>query len=69
MRKLLAGVLAVLHKASNWLLDHPAEDAVPSMKQFLGRLDDKVILEGLQKTRQGSRIPYDKLVTNEYLPK
>jgi len=84
-----------LHKASNWLLDRPAEDGVPSMKQFLGRLDDKVILEGLQKTRQGiprspritersvaltmdfllkigalkSRIPYDKLVTNEYLPK
>ena len=42
-----------LHKASTWLLDHPAEEAVASMKVFLGRLDDKVILEGLQKTRLG----------------
>jgi sulfonate transport system substrate-binding protein len=42
-----------LHKASNWLLDQPAEAGVPSMKPFLGRLDDKVILEGLQKTRLG----------------
>jgi len=84
-----------LHKASTWLLDHPAEEAVASMKVFLGRLDDKVILEGLQKTRLGiprtpriseravaltedfmlkigalkSRIGYDKLVTNDYLPR
>lgn len=84
-----------LHKASNWLLDNPAEAGVASMKQFLGRLDDKVILDGLQKTRLGiprtpriteravaltqdfmlkigairNRIPYDKLVTHEYLPK
>lgn len=84
-----------LHKASNWLLDQPAEAGVASMKPFLGRLDDKVILEGLQKTRLGiprtphiseravaltqdfllkigalkARIPYDKLVTHEYLPK
>jgi hypothetical protein len=65
------------------------------MKQFLGRLDDKVILDGLRKTRLGiprtpriseravtltedfllkigalkGRIGYDKLVSNEYLPK
>jgi ABC-type nitrate/sulfonate/bicarbonate transport system substrate-binding protein len=84
-----------LHKASTWLLDHPAEEAVASMKVFLGRLDDKVILEGLQNTRLGiprtpriseravaltedfmlkigalkSRIGYDKLVTNDYLPR
>jgi ABC-type nitrate/sulfonate/bicarbonate transport system substrate-binding protein len=42
-----------LHKASNWLLDQPAQAGVASMKPFLGRLDDKVILEGLQKTRLG----------------
>jgi NitT/TauT family transport system substrate-binding protein len=84
-----------LHKASNWLLDQPAQAGVASMKPFLGRLDDKVILEGLQKTRLGiprtpriseravtltedfllkigalkARIGYDKLVTNEFLPK
>jgi ABC-type nitrate/sulfonate/bicarbonate transport system substrate-binding protein len=84
-----------LNKASNWLLDQPAEAGVASMKQFLGRLDDKVILEGLTKTRLGiprtpriteravaltedfmlkigaikSRIPYDKLVTQDYLPR
>lgn len=84
-----------LHKASHWLLDNPAEAGVPSMKQFLGRLDDKVILDGLRKTRLGiprtpriseravtltedfllkigalkARIAYDKLVSNEYLPK
>jgi len=66
-----------------------------SMKPFLGRLDDTVILEGLQKTRLGiprslriseravtltedfllrigalkARIGYDKLVTNDFLPK
>ena len=31
---------------------HSAQDAVPSMKVFLGRLDDKVILDGMQKIRQ-----------------
>ena len=84
-----------LNRASNWLLDQPAEAGVASMKPFLGRLDDKVILEGLQKTRLGiprtpriseraltltedfllkigalkTRIGYDKLVTNDFLPK
>ena len=84
-----------LHRASNWLLDQPAEAGVASMKPFLGRLDDTVILEGLQKTRLGiprslriseravtltedfllrigalkARIGYDKLVTNDFLPK
>ena len=42
-----------LHKASTWLPDNPAEAGVASMKQFLRRLDDKVILDGLQKTRLG----------------
>ena len=84
-----------LNRASNWLLDQPAEAGVASMKPFLGRLDDTVILEGLQKTRLGiprtpriseraltltedfllkigalkARIGYDKLVTNDFLPK
>jgi sulfonate transport system substrate-binding protein len=84
-----------LVRASHWLLDHPAEDGVASMKPFLGRLDDAVILAGLRKTRLGiprdpriseravalteefmlkigaikSRIPYDKLVSNDYLPR
>lgn len=88
-------VVRALVKANGWLLDHSAEEAVPSMKPFLGRLDDKVILEGVKKTRPGiprdgriteravalteefmakigalkSRIPYDKLVTNDFLPK
>ena len=84
-----------LHRASHWLLDQPAEAGVASMKPFLGRLDDAVILDGLRKTRLGiprtlriseraltltedfllrigalkARIGYDKLVTNDYLPK
>lgn len=84
-----------LLKANRWLLDNPAEAGVASMKPFLGRLEDAVLLEGLRKTRLGiprdgriseravsltedfmikigalkNRIPYEKLVTNEYLPK
>jgi NitT/TauT family transport system substrate-binding protein len=48
-------------KASRWLLDNPVEAALPSMKAFLGRLDDKVILDGLRKTRPG--IPRDGRIT------
>jgi NitT/TauT family transport system substrate-binding protein len=88
-------VVRSLIKANAWILDHPAEQAVASMKPFLGSLDDKVILNGLQKVRGGiprdgriteravaltedfllkiralkARIPYDKLVTNDFLPK
>lgn len=88
-------VLKALVKANGWLLDHPIEEAVGAMKPFLGRLDDKILLEGLRKTKLGiprdpritekavqvtedfmikigalkNRIPYDKLVTNEYLPR
>ena len=84
-----------LLKANRWLLDNPAEAGVASMKPFLGRLEDAVLLEGLKKTRLGiprdgriseravsltedfmikigalkNRIPYEKLVTNESLPK
>jgi len=50
-------MVRVLLKASGWLLDHPAEAAVPSMKPFLGRVDDKVLAEGVEKVRQG--IPRD----------
>jgi hypothetical protein len=78
-----------------WLLDHPAEQAVPFMKPSLGRLDEAVILAGLQKTRLGiprdgrvteravtltqdflravgalkATLPYDQLVTNDFLPR
>jgi NitT/TauT family transport system substrate-binding protein len=88
-------VLRALVKANGWLLDHPAEQAVPAMRPFLGRLDDAILLDGLKKTKLGiprdgritekavqltedfmlkigavkSRIPYEKLVTNEYLPR
>jgi NitT/TauT family transport system substrate-binding protein len=88
-------VVRSLIKANNWLLDHSAQEALPSMKPFLGRLDDKVIVTGVEKTRQGiprdgkitekavaltedfmlkigaikARIPYEKLVTNEFLPR
>lgn len=88
-------VLKALVKANGWLLDHPIEEALGAMKPFLGRLDDKILLEGLRKTKLGiprdpritekavqvtedfmikigalkNRIPYDKLVTNEYLPR
>jgi ABC-type nitrate/sulfonate/bicarbonate transport system substrate-binding protein len=88
-------VVRALVKANAWMLDHPAEQAVASMKPFLGSLDDKVILNGLQKVRAGiprdgriteravaltedfllkigalkARIPYDKLVSNDFLPR
>lgn len=88
-------VIRALLKASRWLLDHSPEEAVPSMKVFLGRLDDKVLADGVRKTRLGiprdgriteravvltedfmikigalkARIPYDKLVTHDFLPR
>jgi hypothetical protein len=34
-------------------LDHPAEAALPAMKLVLSRLDDAVILAGIQKVRLG----------------
>ena len=84
-----------LLKASRWLLDNPVEAALPSMKAFLGRLDDQVILSGFRKTRLGiprdgriteravkltqdfllkigalkNPIPYDAIVTHDFLPK
>jgi ABC-type nitrate/sulfonate/bicarbonate transport system substrate-binding protein len=82
-----------LLKSSAWLLDHPAEEAVPLVRPALARLDDAVILAGLKKTRLGlprdgriteravtltqeflrrigalkGTIPYDHLVTNDFL--
>jgi len=56
-------VTRALVKANRWLLDHSAQEAVPSLKPFLGRLDDKVILEGMEKTRLG--IPRDGRITEK----
>jgi hypothetical protein len=65
------------------------------MKPFLGRVEDKVLADGVEKVRQGiprdgritpraveltesfmlkigaikTTIPYEKLVTNDYLPR
>ena len=90
---LVGKVVRALLKSNAWLLDHPAEQAVPSMKPALARLDDALILAGLQKTRLGiprdgrvteravtltqeflrkvgalkTVIPYDQLVTHEFL--
>ena len=92
---LVRKVVRALLRSNAWLLDHPAEDALPSMKPVLGRLDDAVILSGIQKVRLGiprdgritegavtltqdflrrvgaikSVIPYEHLVTNEFLPR
>jgi NitT/TauT family transport system substrate-binding protein len=92
---LVRKVVRSLVRSNVWLLDHPAEQAVPFMKPVLGRLDESVILAGLQKTRLGiprdgritesavrltqqflrqigrlkRPIPYDDLVTNEFLPR
>ncbi|HMH52502.1 MAG TPA: ABC transporter substrate-binding protein [Candidatus Acidoferrum sp.] len=92
---LVRKVVRALLKSNAWILDHPAEQAVPVMKPVLSRLDDAVILAGLQKTRLGiprdgrvteravtltqeflrrigalkMSIPYDQIVTNEFLPR
>jgi len=58
---LVGKVVRALLKSNAWLLDHPAEQAVPSMKPALARLDDALILAGLQKTRLG--IPRDGRIT------
>ena len=88
-------VVRALLKSNAWLLDHPAEQALPVMRPVLSRLDDAVILAGLQKTRLGIprdgrvteravtltqeflrrigvlklSVPYDQVVTNEFLPR
>jgi NitT/TauT family transport system substrate-binding protein len=91
VRKVVRAVL----RSNAWLLDHPAEAALPAMKPVLSGLDDGVIVAGIQKVRLGiprdgriteravtltqeflrrvgalkSVIPYDQLVTNEFLPR
>lgn len=93
--ELVRKVVRALLRANAWLLDHPAEEALPAMKTVLGRLDDAVILAGIQKVRLGiprdgriteravtltqeflrrvgmlkAVIPYDQIVTNEFLPR
>jgi NitT/TauT family transport system substrate-binding protein len=92
---LIRKVVRPLLKSNAWLLDHPAEEALPAMRPVLGRVDDAVILSGIQKVRLGiprdgriteravlltqeflrrvgaikSVIPYDQIVTNEFLPR
>lgn len=91
VRKLVRSLL----RSNAWLLDHPAEEALPAMRPVLGRIDDAVILSGLQKVRLGiprdgrvteravtltqeflrrvgaikTVIPYDQVVSNEFLPR
>jgi len=93
--ELVRKMVRALLKSSAWLLDHPADQAVPFMKPALGRIDDALILTGLQKTRLGiprdgrvteravtltqdflrkigalkTVIPYDQVVTHEFLPR
>jgi NitT/TauT family transport system substrate-binding protein len=93
--ELVRKVVRALLASNAWLLDHPAEQAVPFMKPSPGRLDEAVILAGLQKTRLGiprdgrvteravtltqdflravgalkATLPYDQLVTNDFLPR
>ncbi|MGH6689868.1 MAG: ABC transporter substrate-binding protein [Gammaproteobacteria bacterium] len=59
--ELVRKVVRALLRSSAWLLDHPAEQALPAMKPALSRLDDAVILEGIQKVRLG--IPRDGRIT------
>jgi NitT/TauT family transport system substrate-binding protein len=59
--ELVRKVVRALLKSNAWLLDHPVEQALPSIKPALGRLEDGLILAGLQKTRLG--IPRDGRIT------
>jgi len=54
-------IVRALVRANRWLAENPAEAAVASMKPFLGRLADDIILAGLRKVRQG--IPRDGRIT------
>jgi NitT/TauT family transport system substrate-binding protein len=48
-------VVRVLLRGNAWIIDHSAEEAVPSMKPVLGRLDDRILIAGLSKVRLGVR--------------
>jgi NitT/TauT family transport system substrate-binding protein len=93
--ELIRKVVRAVLRSNAWILDHPAEGALPAMKPVLSGLDDAVILAGIQKVRLGiprdgrvteravtltqeflrgvgalkSVIPYDQVVTNEFLPR
>lgn len=54
-------VVRALLKSNAWLLDHSAEEALPAMKHVFNRMDDGVILAGIQKVRLG--IPRDGRIT------
>lgn len=54
-------VVKVLLRGNAWIIDNTAEAAVPSMKPFLGRLDDKILIAGLSKVRLG--VPRDGRIT------
>jgi NitT/TauT family transport system substrate-binding protein len=58
---LVRKVVGALLRSNGWMLEHPVEQALPFMKPVLERLDDAVILAGLQKVRLG--IPRDGRVT------
>jgi NitT/TauT family transport system substrate-binding protein len=53
--------LRALLRANAWVIDNTPEAAIPSMKPFLGRLDDKILLAGLSKVRLG--VPRDGRIT------
>lgn len=92
---LVRKVVRALLRSNVWMLGHPAEQALPFMKPVLERLDDAVILAGLQKTKLGiprdgrvteravmltqeflrtvgalkKTVPYEQVVTNDFLPR
>ena len=54
-------VVRALLRGNAWIIDNTAEAAVPSMKPFLGRLDDRILIAGLSKVRLG--VPRDGRIT------
>jgi len=88
-------VTRALVRANRWLAENPAEAAVGSMKPFLGRLSEDILLNGLKKVRLGiprdgriseranqltqdfmlkigavkTRVPYEAIVTHDFLPR
>ena len=88
-------VVRALIRANRWLVQNRPEVAVVSVRPFLGRLGDEMVLSGLKKMRLGvpldgriterantltqdfmirigalrAPIPYEALVTHEFLPK
>jgi NitT/TauT family transport system substrate-binding protein len=58
---LVRKVVRALLRSSTWVLEHPSEQALGFMRPVLERLDEAVILAGLQKTRLG--IPRDGRIT------